>query len=57
MQTEGGPGEQGTGGNLHQRQRQRNHPSDQARDADQHQQDKDGVGGLHKAKISDNRQR
>ncbi|MNY08238.1 hypothetical protein D3C86_1410810 [compost metagenome] len=56
MQSERRPGEQGTGGNLHQWQRQRNHPSDQARDADQHQQDQDGVGGLHKAWFPDNRQ-
>ncbi|MOA50187.1 hypothetical protein D3C78_1731760 [compost metagenome] len=57
MQTQGRPGEQGAGGNLDQWQRQRNDPPDQTRNANQHQQDQDGVSSLHIAEISDSRQR
>ncbi|MNR12073.1 hypothetical protein D3C85_1284090 [compost metagenome] len=56
MEAERRPGKQGPSGNLHQWQRQRNHPSDQARNANQHQQDQDGISGLHKAWFPDDQQ-
>ncbi|KWV86887.1 hypothetical protein PFLmoz3_03352 [Pseudomonas fluorescens] len=55
MQPQRGPGQQGAGGDLHQGQGQWDDAPDQARKADQHQQDKNGVGGLHNAGFPDNR--
>ncbi|MNH24250.1 hypothetical protein D3C79_841720 [compost metagenome] len=44
MQPQGRPGQQRTGTDLHQRQRQGDHPPDQFRHAYQRQQDEDGIG-------------
>lgn len=44
VQAQGRPCQQGAGGNLHQRQGQRDHPPDQFGNTHQHQQDENGVG-------------
>ncbi|MNF88359.1 hypothetical protein D3C84_708520 [compost metagenome] len=44
MQPQCRPGQQGPGGDLHQRQWQRDHPADKFGDTHQHQQDENGVG-------------
>ncbi|MNN28980.1 hypothetical protein D3C81_1425650 [compost metagenome] len=44
VQPQGRPGQQRTGGDLHQWQGQRDHPPDQLRHADQREQNEDGIG-------------